>query len=145
MLKVRPSNATCTKVVAAGKSDTLKQTVRSPSLQSIGLPASSAKLMRLALFRRNCEPPKGEHVSARFGHSSDLWPGDLVDRQSTPFAFSPRLIRQSIDPSSHPIDGPSRDACAFLLGAFCLPDAAAILQRTGRSASQYRGQLETPT
>ena len=26
------------------------------------------------IFRRNCEPRECEHVSARFGHSSDLWP-----------------------------------------------------------------------
>jgi hypothetical protein len=42
------------------------------------------------IFRRDSEPPKSEHVSTRFSHSSDLCPGDLVGGQSSPFpTFSP--------------------------------------------------------
>src|SRR5260370_1223704 len=37
------------------------------------------------IFRRNCEPPEREHVSARFGHAPRLLPYDLIDDQS----FSP--------------------------------------------------------
>jgi hypothetical protein len=36
------------------------------------------------IFRRDSEPPKSEHISTRFSHSSDLCPGDLVDGQSFP-------------------------------------------------------------
>jgi len=31
------------------------------------------------IFRSNREPPEPEHVSARFGHSPDLSPCDLLD------------------------------------------------------------------
>src|SRR5260370_8839654 len=37
------------------------------------------------IFRRNCEPPEREHVSARFGHAPRLLRYDLIDDQS----FSP--------------------------------------------------------
>jgi hypothetical protein len=36
------------------------------------------------IFRRDSEPSESEHVSARFGQSSDLCPGDLIDGQSFP-------------------------------------------------------------
>lgn len=47
------------------------------------------------IFRRNCEPPECERVSARFGHSSGLWPGDFVDGQSRRVMW-PRLDRHHV-------------------------------------------------
>src|SRR6266851_2809045 len=44
------------------------------------------------IFRRDSEPPKSEHVSTRFSHSSDLCPGDLIDGQSFPLRLQPRMI-----------------------------------------------------
>ena len=44
------------------------------------------------IFRRDIEPPKSEHVSTRFSHSSDLCPGDLIDGQSFPLRVQPRMI-----------------------------------------------------
>src|SRR6266852_4788142 len=41
------------------------------------------------IFRRDSEPPKLEHISTRFGHSSDLCPGDLIDGQSFPLRLQP--------------------------------------------------------
>ena len=53
-----------------------------------------------------------------------------------PFYLPQRFERsatcQSIDLSAHPIDVRLRDASAFSLCLFCRPDAAAILEGTGR-------------
>jgi hypothetical protein len=47
------------------------------------------------IFRRDSEPSEPEHVSARFGQSSGLCPGDLIDGQSFPLPPSPDDLRYS--------------------------------------------------
>jgi hypothetical protein len=46
------------------------------------------------ILRRNPKPAKFEHVSAWFGHQSDLCPGDFIDSQS--FAFHVHFRRLMI-------------------------------------------------
>jgi hypothetical protein len=52
------------------------------------------------IIRSNRQPAKFEHVSARFGHQSDLCPGDLIDGQlDFPFTFGHFAVASTYFPA----------------------------------------------